>query len=167
MRVEVEDVVCSIFLYTFKGKALTWYFSLPESSITSWNQFQTTFLDKFGEEKTPTVLVLELSLIRINGKEKVKDFNQHFLSLINKIPTKSRSIEGVVTKFYTSALPQTMTMFVKQAQNTMLQGYFTEAIRVEKDLASLKVNQGNDKPSTSRVPVKTHSDRRDQDSFDI
>lgn len=40
-------------------------------------------------------------------------------------------------------------------------------MRVEKDLSSLKGNQGNDKPSSSRAPVKTHSDRRDQDSFDI
>ena len=39
-------------------------------------------------------------------------------------------------------------MFVKQAQKTMLQGNFVEAIRVKKDLASMKVNQGNDKPST-------------------
>ena len=48
-----------------------------------------------------------------------------------------------------------------------MQGNFAEAIRVEKDLASLKVNQGNDKPSTSRAPVKTHTNKRDQDSFDI
>ena len=60
-----------------------------------------------------------------------------------------------------------MAMFVKQAQNTTLQGNFAEAIRVEKDLASLKVNQGNDKPSTSRAPVKTHTDMRNQVSFDI
>ena len=38
---------------------------------------------------------------------------------------------------------------------------------MEKDLASLKGNQTNAKPSSSRTPVKTHIDRRDQDSFDI
>ena len=58
-------------------------------------------------------------------------------------------------------------MFVKQSQKTTLQGNFAKAIRVEKDLASLKVNQGNDNPSTSKGPVKTHTDRRDQHSFDI
>ena len=97
MSVRAEDVVCSIFPYTFEGKASTWYLSLPESLITSWNQFQTSFFDKFGGDKTPTILVLELSHIRMDDKEKVKDFNQCFLSLRNKIPTESRPIEGVVT----------------------------------------------------------------------
>ena len=89
--------MCRLFPYTFEGKASTWYFSLPESSITSWNQFQIAFLEKFGEDKTPIVLVLELYRIRMDGKKKVKDFNQHFLSLSNKILAKSRHTEGVVT----------------------------------------------------------------------
>lgn len=49
----------------------------------------------------------------------------------------------------------------------MLQANFIEAIKVEKDLASLRVNQGNDKPSTSRNPIKTHKYRREHDAFDI
>ena len=103
----------------------------------------------------------------MDGKEKIKDFNQHFLSLRNKIPVESRPPEGVVIEFYTSALPQTMAMFMKQIHKVMLQDNFTEAIRIEKDLASLKGIQTNDEPSSSRVPIKTHADRRDQDSFDM
>ena len=103
----------------------------------------------------------------MDGKEKVKDFNHHFLSLRNKIPAESRPTEGVVTKLYTLALLPTMAMFVKQDQKITLQGNFAEAIRGEKDLSSLKVNQGSDKPSTSRTPVKTHIDRREQDAFNI
>lgn len=115
MSVQEKYVVCILFMYTIKWKASTWYFSLIESSITSWNQFQTSFLDKFGEDETPIVLVLELSHIRMDRKEKVKDFNQHFLSWRNRIPAESRPSEGVVTEFYTSSLPQTMAMFVKHA----------------------------------------------------
>ena len=72
------------------------------------------------EYKTPTILFLELSHIRMDGKEKVKDFNRRFLSLRNKIPAESRPTEGVVTEFYTSALPQTMAVFVKQSKKTTL-----------------------------------------------
>ena len=60
-----------------------------------------------------------------------------------------------------------MAMFVKQTRKITLQDNFTEPIRVENDIASLKGNQTNDKPSSSRTPVKTHTDRRDQDAFDI
>ena len=48
-----------------------------------------------------------------------------------------------------------------------MQRNVVEAIRVEKDLASLKVNQGIDIPSTRRNPIKTRTDTREQDAFDI
>ena len=95
----------------------------------------------------------------MDGKEKIKDFNQCFLSLRNRIPVESRSTEGVVIEFYTSALPQTKAMFVKKTRKITLHDNFIEAIRVEKNLDSLKGNQANDKPSSSRTPVKTHTDR--------
>ena len=104
-----------------RGKTVHGIFPFQEGSITSWNKFQTAFLDKFREDKTPAVLVLELSRIRMDSKEKVKDFNQRFLSLRNKILVDSRTTKWVVTKFYTSTLPQTKAMFVKQAQKTTLQ----------------------------------------------
>ena len=103
----------------------------------------------------------------MDSKEKVKDFNQCFLSLRKKILVESKPTEGVVTKFYTLDLPQMMVMFIKQEQKTTLQGNFAEAIRVEKDMASLKLNQGNNKPSGSKNPIKTHMDRKEQDSFNI
>jgi len=96
-----EDLVCRLLPYTFVGKASTWYFSLPQGSIGSWNDFQTTFLSKFGEDKTPAALVLELSRIKMNPKEKIKEFNQRFLTLRNKIPTTTRLAEEVTLEFYT------------------------------------------------------------------
>ena len=111
--------------------------------------------------------MLEFFHIRMYSKENVKDFNQIFLSLRNKILVDSRPIERVVIEFYTSALPQTMDMFVKQKEKTTMQGNFTEAIKVEKDMASLKVNQGNDKLSNIKNPMKSHTDRKEKDSFDI
>lgn len=44
--------------------------------MTSWNQFDTLFLVKFGDEKTPETLMLELAQINMNNKERIKDFNQ-------------------------------------------------------------------------------------------
>ena len=78
LDVEHEDVVCRLFPYTFEGKASTWYFSLTAGSITSWNEFDLAFTNKFEDDKTPAVLVSELSRIRMEPKEKVKDFNQRF-----------------------------------------------------------------------------------------
>ena len=63
MNVQHEDVVCRLFPLTFEGKASTWSFSLVQGSITNWAEFNKAFLDKFGEDKTPSLLALELSRI--------------------------------------------------------------------------------------------------------
>jgi hypothetical protein len=68
MKVEHEEVVCRLFPYTFEGEASTWYFSLTTGSITSWYNFEKLFMKTFGDEKSPTSLVLELSRIRMNVK---------------------------------------------------------------------------------------------------
>jgi hypothetical protein len=81
MNVQYEDVFCRLFPYTFENRASTWFFSLAHASITSWRIFETIFIEKFGEHKTlTTTLILDLSRIKMDIKEKVKDFNKtlHF-----------------------------------------------------------------------------------------
>ena len=75
MDVQHEDVVCRLFPYTFVGQASTWFFNLVVGSIVSWQQFETAFLSQSGDDKTSGVLVLELSRLRFDKKDKVKDFN--------------------------------------------------------------------------------------------
>ena len=159
----------------FEGKASTWYFSLTAGSITSWNEFDIAFINKFGDDKSPAVLVSELSKIRIEPKEKVKDFNQRFLTLRNRIPATSRPTEDVTIEFYTSALPGKIAMFVRQKAKLTLAENFEEAIKVEKDVSATKENSGVDTDSTSSSRKKTDSpaktttgsDKRSQDALDL
>jgi hypothetical protein len=41
----------------------------------TWDSFERDFLNKFKEEKTPTTLLRELITMRMEDKEKIKDFN--------------------------------------------------------------------------------------------
>jgi len=75
MNVQHKYLVCKFFPYTFEGKASTWYFTLAQGSITSWDQFEDLFLSKYGEENTSKTLVMELSKLKKNSNEKIKDFN--------------------------------------------------------------------------------------------
>ena len=140
-------MVCKLFLYTFIDKSFAWFFRLTAGSITSWKQFENVFLTQFGDNKTSGVLLLEISQINFNKKEKDKDFNQRFINLLNQIldnPTKSIQIE-----FYTIALPPSATMFIKGKENTTLGEYLLEAIKVEKDLAAISSHQGNEESKVS------------------
>ena len=70
-----EDVVCRLFPYSLKGQNSTWYFALDFGTINSWDDFEKWFLEKFGDASTLANLVMDLSSLRIKGKEVFKEFN--------------------------------------------------------------------------------------------
>ena len=92
----------------------------------------------FGDDKTSGTLLLELARLKINDNEKVKEFNQRFITL-NKIPDKP--LEAIQIEYSTIALPLTVVMFVKRNEVRTLEENFEEAIQIEKDLESISTHQ--------------------------
>ena len=133
LDVQHEDVVYRLFPYTFVGQASTWFFSLAAGSIASWQQFETSFLNPFEDDRTLGMLVLELSRMRCGKKDKIKDFNQRFINLLNRIPEKPA--ESIQVQFYTASFPPSIAMFVKAQEKGTLDENFIEAMKVEKYIA--------------------------------
>jgi hypothetical protein len=153
-NVEHEDVVCRLFPYTFEGNASTWYFAQQPRTITSWEKFESIFLEKFGDGKPPEVLVMDLSNLKMNAKEKVKDFNQRFLTLKNRIPTDSMPPESLIIAYYTKALHQSIAIWVKRSKKATLVEAFEEATQIEKDILSLKDSSSNETENTASSKKK-------------
>ena len=102
---------------------------------------------QIGDDKTSGTLLLELSRFKINENENVKEFNQRFITLLNKIPDKPP--EEIQIEYYTTALPLIVAMFVKRKEMRTLEENFEEAIQIEKDLASICTHQDNDESESS------------------
>jgi hypothetical protein len=153
-NVEHEDVVCRLFPYTFEGNASTWYFAQQPRTIASWEKFESIFLEKFEDGKPPEVLVMDLSNLKMNAKEKVKDFNQIFLTLKNRIPTDSMPAESLVISYYTKALHQSIAIWVKKSKKATLLEAFEEATQIEKDILSLKDSSSNETETVSSSKKK-------------
>ena len=147
MNVQHEYVACRLFCLTLQGKASSWFFNLSSRSITSWQQFQNAFIIRFGDDKTSGTLLLELSRLNINENEKVKEFNQKFITLLNKIPDKPP--EAIKIEYYSVAFPLSVAMFVKRKQIRTLEENFEEAMKIEKDLASIYTHWGNEESEAS------------------
>jgi hypothetical protein len=135
MDVQHEYVVCRLFPYTFVGKASTWFFSLTTGSIASSQQFENDFLSQFRDVKTSRVLFLEISRIKINKKENLKEFNQRFINICNKIP--DNPTESIQVEFYIVALPPPIAMFVKAKEKITLEFFFIKDVKAEKYLYTL------------------------------
>jgi hypothetical protein len=153
-NVEHEDVICRLFPYTFEGNASTWYFAQQPHTIMSWEKFESCFLEKFGDSKPPKFLVMDLSSLRMNPKEKVKDFNQIFLTLKNRIPTDSMPTENLIIAYYTKALHQSIAIWVKRSKKDTLLEAFEETSQIEKDILSLKDSTSNETKTRSSSKKK-------------
>jgi hypothetical protein len=153
-NIEHEDVVCRLFPYTFEGSAPTWYFAQQPRTIASWEKFESILLEKFGDGKPPEVLVMDLSNLKMNAKEKVKDFNQIFLTLKNRIPADSMPAESLVIAYYTKALHQSIAIWVKRSKKATLLEAFEEAAQIEKDILSLKDSSSNEVETVSSSKKK-------------
>ena len=92
--------------------------------------------------------------MRFEKKDKVKDFNQIFINLLNHILEKPA--ESIQVEFYIAALLPSIAMFVKARENRTLAENFIEDMKVEKDIASISSSQGNEenKPSSSEKNTK-------------
>jgi hypothetical protein len=86
-------------------------------------------------------LLRELISINMETNEKIKYFNQHFMTILNKFPTYVESTEAFNIEYYTSLHPS-ISMFVKRANKTTLEEIFEEAKNVEKKMLTLASNPG-------------------------
>ena len=102
-------------------------------------------------------------------KERIKDFNQRFLTLLNKIPVASQPPEDIIIENYASALPKYLGMFVKQAGKITLVETFDEAIKVEKNSLTFEPENNGKADGSLRKRNETTSrintDKKDAPTF--
>lgn len=139
MRVQTDDVTCRIFPHTLEKKMATWYRSLPNASIISWDQFRRIFLQIFSEDKTPSMLLMELSTIKCQKKEKVKYFNRLFSTILKKFPPNMALDDFITINYYTKALPRDIAVFLKHETRATFVANYATALAVEKDMISIWV----------------------------
>jgi hypothetical protein len=141
MSIQHEDVFYKLFPYTFENSASTWYFNLTIGSITSWTKFQKDFLDKFVEETTMGSLMVELFAATMSSKERVKDFNQRFMTILKKFQSMAKPTQELQIEVYANALPASISMFVKRSAKQTLAENFEEAKTIEFQMKGCKEGQ--------------------------
>ena len=163
-----EDVVARLFPYTLQGSARSWYFSLPSGSITSWNIFQEQFLTKYGDNRSLATLINDLSNLRIESKEPIKEFNSRFNKLLNKIPTTSKPIEQIKSEWYIISLPSNITIFVDRAAKLTLAKNMKEALAIEKCIIALEKKAALEDRKSKKVSFKDDSKKKTpKDPYDM
>jgi hypothetical protein len=102
---EAEDVVMILFANTLHGDARQWYYDLPDASITSMDQFEEVFLEKWGIKSEDIPLLLKnFENIKQTENETLFDFQSRFEGTLYQIPRAHRPGEEYVVHIYTHAI---------------------------------------------------------------
>jgi hypothetical protein len=122
---EAEDVVMILFANTLNGYAREWYYNLPDASITSMNQFEEVFLEKWGikAEDIP-VLLKNFEDIKQGENETLFHFQNRFEGTLYHIPASHRPGREYVVHHYTHAIwPHLGLPLRKRAPKTLDEAY--------------------------------------------
>ena len=163
-----QNAVVRLFPYTLKGIAGSWYFSLPSGSINNWDTFQDQFLTKIGDDRSTATLINDLSNLKIEPREPIKDFNSRFNKLLNKIPETSRPSNEVQIEWHISTLPSNSAIFVDRATKPTLVENMKEAIVVENCILAVEKKNIVDERKSKKVSFRDDPKKKQsKDPFDL
>lgn len=129
-------------------------FLLKNISIISWNKFGDGWWTKFGDDHTTATLINNLSNIKANPNEKIKDFNSRFNELLNKIPDTYKPGFDVQIEWYISILPTNITIFIVRANRATLVDNMKESIDVAKEILSLEKKTAQEERKSKKATFK-------------
>jgi hypothetical protein len=94
-----------LFYTTLHGNATKWYDDLPNASITSMDQLEKTFLEKWGIKLEHIHMLIKILEYMKQSKNKtVKEFHTRFDNLLQQIPRSHCPEDRYLDYLYTNAL---------------------------------------------------------------
>ena len=85
--------------------------------------------------------MVELYVVTMSSKEKVKYFNQIFITILNKFHPEAKPTQELQIEVYANALPTSISMFVKRAAKPTLAENFEEDKMIEFQMKVCKEGQ--------------------------
>jgi hypothetical protein len=83
--VDYADEKMWLFVQSLSGDVRNWFKLLPSASIQNLSAFETSFLDKWGDNKNPLQLLTQYNNMKKALEETMHEFSAHFLKVYNSI----------------------------------------------------------------------------------
>jgi len=117
-------------------------------------------LTKFGDDRSTASLINDLSNLKMNSGQNIKDFNSRFNKLLNKSPDTSRPVADVQIEWYILSLPSNIAIFVDRANKNTLVENMKEVVSVEKGINALEKKKDQEDKRLKKVTFKDESRKK-------
>lgn len=109
-----EDVAYQLFSSSLDEQTLDWYVSLPQGSITSWDQLVTTSISQFNIPIDPTVLYHQFAVLKQIPKHQVRLFNERFQKVHSRLVPPYNIEKNIALQSYFRALDPWIFAFIRR-----------------------------------------------------
>ncbi|KAH9309611.1 hypothetical protein KI387_037522, partial [Taxus chinensis] len=114
--------------------AADWFYHLPAGAITDWNTMRTQFESRFKPAEDVHALLAQISQIKKDPSEPMREFVARFNRLINKIPVNTRPVDQIQKCFFLNAQTPKVSYALRRANLGTLILDQELAVSVEDDL---------------------------------
>jgi uncharacterized coiled-coil protein SlyX len=113
-------------------------------------------------------LINDLSNLKTEAREPIKDFNLRFNKILNKIPAASQPSEEVRCEWYITALPPNLAIFVDRENKTTLVDNLAEALALENRMVALEKRSAFEERKSKKISFKEDTKKKQmKDPFDM
>lgn len=99
--VQHEYVAMRLFVHTLTGVATDWFYHLPNSVITTWQDLKTRFEARFKVAEDVHSLLAQLAQLKKEIPESMRDFVAKF----DKIPANKKPSDDNLKCFFINSMP--------------------------------------------------------------
>ena len=123
-----------LFAQTLYGEEKIWFKDLPARSILTFESFQTLFLDKWEDKKSPLQVLSQYNNLKKDNFESVHEFSSRFMRVYNSIPENMKYLVGVSQLHYVDAFESDFSLLLRDRKTANLPDMFKDSLEVEANL---------------------------------
>ena len=114
LGIATKNVALRLFVQTLIDDATDWFHHLPQGSITNWATMRNAFEARFKSADDEHTLLLQLTQLKKEIHEPMRDFVAKFNKLIHKIPVAKRPNDENRKGFFVNAMPPDISFHLRR-----------------------------------------------------
>lgn len=167
LNVEQLDVVLRLFVQSLNGEARKWFRSLTNASITTWEELEKSFTQKWDEKRNHENILTKFNAIRKKPEEDISELIKRFNKQYNNLPCEIKPPQVVARVVFVGAFECDFCFTLRERKSRILDQLQVDALEVEANFTSVGKSRGKDEPTErKRGKEETSSFGQAKESLD-
>jgi hypothetical protein len=129
-ELDYEYINMSLFAQSFSGEVRKWFKALPATNIPNFENFETLFLERWGDKKNPLQLLTQYNNLKRLPIETVQEFSTIFMKVYKSIPDQVNPPPGASQLHYVDAFESEFAFLLREIRSTSLTYMMNDSIEV-------------------------------------